>query len=60
MTLEEAIKVLGQYSHEPEAVSLEDETNAIQLGIEALEREQISRHEIPYYGPGLLPSETEE
>jgi hypothetical protein len=60
MTLEEAINVLEQYSHEPEGISLEDETHAIELGIEALKavKECRASH---MFCPGMtMPGESEE
>lgn len=60
MTLEEAIH--EQQLHLDGDKHLVDIRlrKAMQLSTEALKREQLLRHEIPYDRDGLLPGETEE
>jgi len=59
MTIEKAIELLEFHLKNASIHKGQDTALAIQLGIEALEREQILRREIPYDRNGLLPSETE-
>lgn len=60
MNLPEAIKVLREERRNHHSFPTDIIGKAEQLGIEAMEREQVLRHEIPYDRAGLLPSETEE
>jgi hypothetical protein len=60
MTPEEAIKILTEYLKVPEGISLKDETTAILLGIEALKRITLNRHEAMPGSFAPLPGETPE
>lgn len=60
MILKEAIERLNTLPLASRDFETEGDKKALKLGIEALEREQLLRCEVPYTGEGLLPSETEE
>ena len=64
MNIEEAIGIIRRNWQEQRPVSLEDYDKAIQLGIEALEREMLYRQRLigmkAWADIELLPSEKEE
>ncbi|MBA7669718.1 hypothetical protein ES703_77851 [subsurface metagenome] len=60
MKLDQAIKILKDPGGNMKGHLSPSYLDAVQLGIEALKREQILRHEIPYDREGLLPGETKE
>lgn len=60
MKLEKAIELLSyNIGMGPDSYQ-SDFLTAEKLGVEAMKREQLLRHEIPYDREGLLPGETEE
>lgn len=60
MTLDEAIKLLKGLLPFVEPVGPPEDREAVQLGIEALERLQELRGDGGYFGVPLLPGETRE
>lgn len=59
MPIQKAIEILNHHSILLMTTEDHDYLDAINLGIEALKREEILRREIPYDRDGLLPGETE-
>lgn len=60
MNAEKAIELLKENNPPPMDSWSEELTEAVQLGIEALKREQYIRKHYPEYGFDLLPGETKE
>lgn len=60
MTIDEAIKHLGDYLHFEEKCYNPDLYKAFKLGIEALKRQQEYRKSFPSMTQLKLPGETEE
>ncbi len=60
MTIDEAIKILYNLSHEGPIPHPQDNIDAHYLGIEALKREKVWRQNDPGGAIHLLPGETEE
>ncbi len=58
MTLDEAIRILTNLNQEEEIVGWLDIKPAVQLGIEALKREQTHRKYLFWKLPDFLPGET--
>ena len=60
MTIEKALEILQVYKYQGYYNFGLDELEALQLGIEALKREEHCRQLVPDLTPDLLPGETKE